>query len=470
MMYVHLVNSNSLRADMSFQLLANTLPLELWQQIFSHACTDGGYTGASLALVNKFLHGAAHPVRFQSLSFCSLAQIEGFLEYIRAYQQKRYDPKLRIRHLLLTFSNSITTESSAQNDVGSSQSQDVWYMMRQQREHEKAAWDQRFLELVPSLLQLAAPTLETLALLQSDAFTIPPVRITLPVLREMTLLAGISVTLGEEGFEHEPSSTSTSGTTSGSPLETGYAHFTMNASIFAPVLATASRTDTAAVSAQNTSLSPPTTSATSSLGDCPYRARFPALERLHVVCGRHRDWTLREPLAHLRRLAPALTHLRISNATYTHGQDDSIPGFLRDALGMPASLVSLGVGGASGIARASMLAPPALVEPEIASVYEVATAAAAGLPRLRRVVLHSVPPPDSGRSGNTHKDYRGLVDAVQAIAAACECSEAGRVRWIEGERMRSREWEQLIRTQWMDRITGGSGCWEDDGLKQALEG
>ncbi|TBU33752.1 hypothetical protein BD309DRAFT_851542, partial [Dichomitus squalens] len=43
------------------------LPLEIWQHIFLHACTDGGHTGCSLALVSRFFHLASHPVRFNSL-------------------------------------------------------------------------------------------------------------------------------------------------------------------------------------------------------------------------------------------------------------------------------------------------------------------------------------------------------------------------------------------------------------------
>ncbi|KAI0694013.1 hypothetical protein C8T65DRAFT_711088 [Cerioporus squamosus] len=384
---------------MPSQVLVDDLPLEIWQQIFTHACTDGGCTGTSLALVNKFFHRASHPTRFRSLSFSSLVQIEGFLTYVAVYQ---HDSKLRILHLLLSFPNAMPPETSSQDDVGPSQSLNVWYIMRQQREHEKAAWDRRFLHLIPSLLQLAAPHLETLALLQSDGFAIPTIRTVLPRLRELTLLVGISVTLSEGAYEHEPSS------------------------------------------AQTLSFSPTTVSATSSLGNCPHGTRFPALERLHLVCGRHRDWTLREPLSYLMRLAPALTHLRISNATYTHGQDGSIPAFLRDALGMPSALPG---------SSALLQCPPG---------SEVAHAA--GMPGLQHVVLHSVPPPDGGRCGNTHKDYRALVGAVQAIADACESSEDVRVRWVEGERMRGTDWGQVIRAQWMDRITGGCGCWEDDEL------
>ncbi|TFK89114.1 hypothetical protein K466DRAFT_42375 [Polyporus arcularius HHB13444] len=330
--------------------------------------------------------------------------------------------------------------------------------MRQQREHEKAVWDRQFLQLVPSLLQLAAPHLETLALLQSDGFAIPTIQIILPRLRELTLLAGISATLSEGELQSESESESPPMEGGWMSPETGYSHFRVNTPVSAPTLASTSPTGTA--SARKFSFSPSTASATSSLGDRPHGARFPALKRLHVVCGRHRDWTLREPLAHLMLLAPALTHLRISNTTYTHGQDDSIPAFLRDALGIPHFLARPGDHDASGT-RAPMLAPSALLQYPFAHP--------AGMPGLRRVVLHSVPPPAGGRSDNTHKDYRGLVGAVQAIADTCESSDDVRVRWIEGERMRCKDWEQLIRAQWMDRITGGCGCWEDDRLKQTLQ-
>ena len=43
------------------------LPLETLHQIFELACTDGGYTGCSLALTSKFIREAAQYTRLYSV-------------------------------------------------------------------------------------------------------------------------------------------------------------------------------------------------------------------------------------------------------------------------------------------------------------------------------------------------------------------------------------------------------------------
>ncbi|PIL33871.1 hypothetical protein GSI_03577 [Ganoderma sinense ZZ0214-1] len=44
------------------------VPLETLQQIFQFACTDGGYTGGSLALTSRFIREAAQSTRFHSIA------------------------------------------------------------------------------------------------------------------------------------------------------------------------------------------------------------------------------------------------------------------------------------------------------------------------------------------------------------------------------------------------------------------
>ena len=77
-------------------------------------------------------------------------------------------------------------------------------------------------------------------------------------------------------------------------------------------------------------------------------ALYHEAQRLHVVCGRHRDWTLRDALAHLPRLAPSLACLRISNATYTHGSHGCVAAFLRRALDVQEG-ADLAAGGDAGL-------------------------------------------------------------------------------------------------------------------------
>ncbi|KAI0675124.1 hypothetical protein C8Q78DRAFT_965710 [Trametes maxima] len=388
------------------------LPPEIWKEIFSYACVDGGYTGTSLSLACKFFHNISLPVRFHVVSLHSLRQVELFLAFAIRYQQEHHGVTPRVYHLLLSFSDSQpsslpsspdATDMSSHNSLARSPDVDQWIIARRLREQDKAAWDQQFLTLVSGLLELATPHLRTLALLQSDGFTLPAIRRSLPRLRELTLLVGISVMFnGSEG----DSLTHHAGDLPGASPPSS------------PLSRLPRKTETP----------------TSKTPSIPH-ARFPALERLHIVCGRHRDFILRDTLVHLPRLAPALTHLRISNATYTH--EHCIPGFLHDALGIPP--------------------PAAAVYPAPAPDADVDVRP--GLPALRRVIVHSVPPPSTGTCGNPQREYVVLVNAVNTLRAACDLTSDVRVRAMRGERAKHRVWERVVESHWLDRIGGGYGCW-----------
>lgn len=391
------------------------LPLEIWREILSYACSDGGYTGTSLALACKLFYNASLPVRFYSLSLFSLRQVELFLAFARRYEERYDGRRLKVHHLLLSFpappSNCRPDLSSEGSSGESSDPAEHWIIARRLREHDKAAWDRQFLKIVPALLSLAAPHLRSLALLQSDGFALPAIRHALPRLRELTLLVGISVMLNsDDAFDVDGGS--------GAPLPSSPSTPGSSPAAEAPASATPS--------------SP------------PRRARFPALERLHVVCGRHRDFVLGDTLAHLPRLAPALTHLRVSNATYTH--EHCLPPFLRAALGLPhphSGFDSLATG-----AYPSWLAQAA-----------DADECTARLPELRRLLVHSVPPPSAGTYEGPYKEYMALVEAVDAIGAACDARCDVSVQTMRSARAKQRLWEQIVEADWVDRIEGGPGCW-----------
>ena len=462
-MCVHLTSCSTSRANTSCRDFMKLLPLEILQRIFALACTDGGRTGTALALVSRFFHAASHPIRFLSLSLYSLRHIEQFLSYLRKHSTSRCHLTPKVKHLLLAFRSSPHSpcqDSSPELSSDDNSSMQVWYQLRQIREQDKAVWDSRFMTLVPILLEFVGPHLETFALLQSDGIIIPAIRHPLPRLRELTLLMGIAAMLNADTDDMSPHPAPSFDTTHAgeggsmsscapAPLA-GFA----NPPLSAPATDPKDRE-------QEEEQGPPTrpAPATPSLGHGA--ARFPALERLHLVCGRHRDWTLREPLARLPGLAPALTHLRISNATYTHGQDDCIPTFLRAALGVgpPRDTEDSDVR-ARGPSATPIAHRPRSVLALDAPGWDAAGEAPA-MPRLRRVVLHSVPPPSpGGRCASPYKDYDGLVGAVRDIAVACENSEGARVAMMEGERLKHREWERIVEAQWMARVEGGYGCWE----------
>lgn len=435
---------------------SNRLPLEIWQHIFFLACVDGGRTGYALTLVSQFFHDASQSVRFHSLAFSSLRRIEGFLAFVErtsAAQAK----KPKVRHLLLSFSSP---EFGRADDIcgASPPVADVWFRARQAREQEKAAWNKRFVVVVSALLDLIAPHLETLALLQSDAFAIPPLRYRLPHLRELTLLMGISVMLNEDedvpgANPHWPRGSAPSAS-SGAPSSRSHAHPSMSpASTSAPIPTSSPEfgfEGTLSYDAQSTP-------ATRSLGhdidslylkDHAVRARFPALERLHIICGRHRDWTLRDALRHLSHLAPNLVCLHISNATYTHGSHGCVAAFLRAALNLdvsPAGSHNDGVG-------SSDLDPFPSGPFGDHQDYQGVDMREHAMSRLCHVVVHSIPPPPDAQCATSHKGYHAFSGAMQELLLACELTSDKRMEWKESERAKHQVWEELCSVRWVERI------------------
>ena len=74
------------------------IPVELWREFITGACTDGGYTGRSLALTNKFFHAQSLSTRFHSLAFFSLAKVEAFFAFL---DNQPEECRPEIQHLYL---------------------------------------------------------------------------------------------------------------------------------------------------------------------------------------------------------------------------------------------------------------------------------------------------------------------------------------------------------------------------------
>lgn len=69
-------------------------PAEICATIFSLACTDGGFTGRSLALCSKYINVASKPIQLQSIYIRGLRQMKAFaalLEHLNPeYRRVRY--------------------------------------------------------------------------------------------------------------------------------------------------------------------------------------------------------------------------------------------------------------------------------------------------------------------------------------------------------------------------------------------
>ncbi|KAH9889077.1 hypothetical protein C8Q73DRAFT_668221 [Cubamyces lactineus] len=83
-----------------------TLPYELLEQIFRHACTDGGRTGCSLSLVSKRIRALSRSSRFHSVALLSgtTSQLSCFshaLEHARKEAATAGEATPRVRHLCI---------------------------------------------------------------------------------------------------------------------------------------------------------------------------------------------------------------------------------------------------------------------------------------------------------------------------------------------------------------------------------
>ncbi|TBU44157.1 hypothetical protein BD309DRAFT_958993 [Dichomitus squalens] len=133
-----------------------TLPLELHALIVEYACTDDGATARSLALVSRYVHDVATPFLFQSLAVSGLHQMTELVVRLEALPPRAR----RIRHLFLS--------DWTHKDVIKMQKQcaPTSFLEMERYDAERA--------FAGRILQHAAPTLETLALVVACPYTAPP--------------------------------------------------------------------------------------------------------------------------------------------------------------------------------------------------------------------------------------------------------------------------------------------------------
>jgi len=62
----------------------NTLPTEIWSQIFWHACVDTGYTGCSISETCRFFNDVGKPTKFRSVALQGLSKVISFWDSIKS--------------------------------------------------------------------------------------------------------------------------------------------------------------------------------------------------------------------------------------------------------------------------------------------------------------------------------------------------------------------------------------------------
>ena len=88
----------------SFDALMDVLPVELISLISSFACTDGGYTGASLSATSTQVRAIVQPYALQTIALHSWPQIVALSRFLQARNTAQTPPYLRPRcyHLYMT--------------------------------------------------------------------------------------------------------------------------------------------------------------------------------------------------------------------------------------------------------------------------------------------------------------------------------------------------------------------------------
>ena len=131
------------------------VPVEVLQEIFVQACTDGGTTGCSISLVSQAFRAAVQPIQYHSIELTGLAQISTFASRYKetcsalaAADPLRGHPK--VRHLLLMSHRDMRSRSVYANE-----------------EADKT----ETLDAIANLLALLAPDLHTLVLITAYRHT-----------------------------------------------------------------------------------------------------------------------------------------------------------------------------------------------------------------------------------------------------------------------------------------------------------
>ncbi len=159
-------------------------PVELLTQIFTYACTDGGYTGCSLSLISKHIRAVSRPARFHSVSLtrASAEQVAQFSSCLLAERARSIDMGAmpRVRHLCLT---------AAKRSVGL-----LVYLERAIARVDDTEQLQ-FSADVMTLLTIVAPDLLSLSLvsrlpLYIAGLPLPDIRrVSFPVLQELSIVS-----------------------------------------------------------------------------------------------------------------------------------------------------------------------------------------------------------------------------------------------------------------------------------------
>ncbi|KAH9939297.1 uncharacterized protein BXZ73DRAFT_99499 [Epithele typhae] len=142
------------------------LPIELVQQVFLFACTDGGLMGCSLSRVSRSFRTAAHPVRYHSIALTGLGQIASFTahyQHVLAAAARSSNPGAypKVQHLYAMSHKEMLRRKVFEHDDDDDDDLDLAFSALALDPRPASA---STLAPLPALLQLVAPDVVTLCL------------------------------------------------------------------------------------------------------------------------------------------------------------------------------------------------------------------------------------------------------------------------------------------------------------------
>lgn len=151
-------------------------PSELWTRIFGLACTDGGLTGCSVALVSHYFREAVLPVQLSSVSLCGTKKMSAFADLL----EQREPAHRRVRHLLLSSASGShrTTPPNNVNDADGADGAD-------EADNVDVVLLRILAAVAPDLLTLTS-TLPHRTITEHNTLTA-----TFPLLTELTMYGGL---------------------------------------------------------------------------------------------------------------------------------------------------------------------------------------------------------------------------------------------------------------------------------------
>ena len=169
---MHSSMSRGNRTRASARARIQDLPIELLQEVFIYACTDGGRTGCSLSSVSSAFRAAVYPIRYNSIALTGTAQIASFTahyQHIRAAAARSAHPENypKVRHLYAMSHREMLQRRAREHDDTDTDLDHAFAAMAV----GPASRHARALAPLPALLRLVARDLRTLALATTYAHT-----------------------------------------------------------------------------------------------------------------------------------------------------------------------------------------------------------------------------------------------------------------------------------------------------------